>query len=609
MKDLSSLIRPCIRAVAPYFPGKPIAEVRRELGLKRIVKLASNENPLGASPKALRALKDSLGEVHLYPEGGSPLLRKAFARAHGLDCAQVIAGSGSDDILHILCEALLGPEDEVVLSQYSFLRYKHHAAVMGAKIIEVPMEDWTHDLKTMARAVSARTKLVFVTNPNNPTGTYNTLEEVRGLLKALPPSAILVLDEAYYDYAVEKGDYPRSLPDLVRRHQNLFVLRTFSKSYGLAGLRVGVGVGDPSLVAWLDRVRLPFNLTIPSQRAAEAALADSAFLRRSVRSCLSGRESLAKALRSMDFQVVDSAANFLFAQSPLPGRELFKALLRQGVIIRPLDEYGLASHVRVSVGTPEENRFFLAALKKVLSPVSAAAGARRGAPRKAGRKLVIALDGPAGVGKSSAGRRVAQALGCRYLSTGEMYRALAWRALEQDVDLEDERAIARLARRIRWDFRPSSDGVTLSVFVDGKDVSVHLHEERVSRSSSKVSAVPAVRRHLCAIQRRLGRAGGVVMEGRDIGTNVLPRADVKFFLDASVEERARRRTLQLKEQGQPADLGAIREAIAARDLRDRGRKVNPLRKAHDAVLIDSTSLSLDEVVERMLAVVRGGGDA
>ncbi len=359
--------RRALRDVFPYMPGKSIASVQRELGLKNVVKLASNENPLGPAPRAMAAYRKAEKLVALYPEGASPELRLALARHHKIEPESVIAGSGSDEIIRLLCEAFLETEDEVVVSQHGFIRFKQQAAMMGARVIEVPMTDWTHDLELMAKAASPRTKLVFVANPNNPTGTFNTAEEIDALLAAVPKTALVVLDEAYWHYAHAVPGYPKSLPDLVRAHENLVVLRTFSKAYGLAGLRVGYGAGDPELIGWLDRIRMPFNVSLPAQLACVEALKDSAFVRRSVALNETQRGFVVRALGDMGFGVGESATNFVFARSPIPGRELFKTLLRQGVIIRPLDEYGLPHHVRVSIGTPAQNKTLLKGLAQVLA--------------------------------------------------------------------------------------------------------------------------------------------------------------------------------------------------------------------------------------------------
>ena len=360
--------RRALREVFPYQPGKSIASVQRELGLKTVVKLASNENPLGPSPKAMAAYRKAEKFNGLYPEGTSPELRAALARFHKVEPEAVIVGNGSDEIIRLLCEAFLDPEDEVVVSQHGFIRFKQQASMMGARVIEVPMTDWTHDLALMAKSTTARTKLVFVANPNNPTGTYNTADEVDALMKSVPPTALVVLDEAYWHYAHEIPGYPSSLPELVRAHDNLVVLRTFSKAYGLAGLRVGYGVADPELTSWLDRIRMPFNVNLPAQHACLEALKDGAFVKKAIALNDKERAVVARALGDMGFGVGESATNFVFARSPLPGRELFKALLRQGVIIRPLDEYGLPHHVRVSIGTAAQNKALFKALQTVLRP-------------------------------------------------------------------------------------------------------------------------------------------------------------------------------------------------------------------------------------------------
>ncbi|OGS01018.1 MAG: histidinol-phosphate transaminase [Elusimicrobia bacterium RBG_16_66_12] len=366
--------RRALRDIFPYQPGKSIASVQRELGLRSVIKLASNENPLGPSPKAMAEYRRAMMQNALYPEGASPELRKALAAFHKVRPESVIVGNGSDEIIRLLCEAFVDPEDEVVVSQHGFIRFKQQASMMGARVIEVPMTDWTHDLELMAKATSPRTKLVFVANPNNPTGTYNTQDEIEGLLAAAPKDAIVVLDEAYVQFARSIAGYPRSLPDLARRHGNLVVMRTFSKAYGLAGLRVGYAVADPELVGWLDRIRMPFNVNLPAQRACVEALKDEAFVRRTVAVNEAQRALVAASLGDLGFGVGDSATNFVFARSPIPGRELFKALLRLGVIIRPLDEYGLPQHVRVSIGTPAQNKTLLKAMRKAL-PQCQAVGA------------------------------------------------------------------------------------------------------------------------------------------------------------------------------------------------------------------------------------------
>lgn len=358
--------RRCLLHVVSYRPGKSIASVQRELGLKNVLKLASNENPLGPSPKAMAVFRKAAKSCALYPEGTSPELRAAIARFHKVTPESVLIGNGSDELIRLLCEAFLEPEDEVVISQYAFIRFRQQALMMGARVIEVPMTDWAHDLSTMARTASARTKLLFVASPNNPTGTYNTQEELEALLAVVPRSTLVVLDEAYFQYAEQMEGYHKCLPALVRKHPNLVVMRTFSKAYGLAGLRVGYAVADPEVLSWMDRIRMPFNVNLPAQQSCIAALADTAYVRRTVSLAVQGRESMAAALRASGFGVLDSATNFLFIRTPMLGRDLFKSLLKLGIIIRPLDEYGLAGHVRISVGTPSQNKALLNGIRQVL---------------------------------------------------------------------------------------------------------------------------------------------------------------------------------------------------------------------------------------------------
>lgn len=368
------LPRRSLRGVTPYFAEQPSAAIRQELGLKEIVRLCSNESPLGPSPKALAAYREAAGQLSCYPDGGSPELCAALARRYKVGPESVLVGSGSDEIIRMFCEAFLDGDDEVIVSQHGFIRFRQQAIMMGARVIEIPMTDWTCDLETMARAANPRTKLIFLANPNNPTGTYNTEAELKDFLRVLPASTLVVIDEAFYDFAVDNADYPRSLPGLVKRHHNLVILRTFSQAYGLAGLRVGYAVGDPEVLGWLDRIRLPFNVNLPAQRACLAALGDEGFLARTVSLAIKGREGLAQELRELGLGVLDSAANFLFVRSRLRGRVLSRALFKKGIVIHPLDEYGLSEHVRISVGTGRQNTALIRALKDVLKDAQRSGG-------------------------------------------------------------------------------------------------------------------------------------------------------------------------------------------------------------------------------------------
>jgi histidinol-phosphate aminotransferase len=278
----------------------------------------------------------------------------------------VAVGNGSDELGRLVCEAFLSPGDEGLCSASAFIRFRQWAALMGSKARLVPEREHRHDLDALARAVGRRTKLVFIASPNNPTGTYCSAAGLEAFLRRVPRRVLVLLDEAYYEYAARRPDYPRSLPGLLRRHPNLVVLRTFSKAYGLAGLRVGWMAARPELTAWVDRIRMPFNVSLPAQEAARAALADAAHVRRGVDWVEAERPRLARELERRGLRVVPSSANFVMAEAPVPAEELFRRLLRRGVIVRPLAEYGLERHLRISIGGRSENRRLLAALDKEL---------------------------------------------------------------------------------------------------------------------------------------------------------------------------------------------------------------------------------------------------
>lgn len=352
----------------PYLPGRSLEGVKKEHGLKRVVKLASNENALGPSPKAVAAVREAAAKAHLYPDGFSADLREAVARHAGLPTTQVVLGAGSDELIELLGRAYLSAGDNVVVSRHAFIRYKMAADIMDAETIEVPMgSDLKHDLPAMARAVTLRTKLVFVANPNNPTGSYNTTSEVAGFLKSLPNHVLAVLDEAYYEYArVLAPGYADGL-SFLKDGSRVVVLRTFSKAYALAGLRLGWGGFPRDVADALERIRPPFNINAAAQAAGAAALADRDHVRRSVKVMAAEMKKVKKALASAGFECWPSAANFLLIKTaPRPGREVFEALLMRGVIIRALDEYGLGGYVRVTIGLPSENRLFLKAWDDVM---------------------------------------------------------------------------------------------------------------------------------------------------------------------------------------------------------------------------------------------------
>jgi histidinol-phosphate aminotransferase len=361
---------PGVRGLTPYQPGKPISELERELGLDRIIKLASNENPLGPSPKALEAVRRGLSELHLYPDGGGYELKTALASHLGVAAGQITLGNGSNDVLELAARAFLSAEHAAVYSEHAFAVYPIVTQAIGAESRIAPAHDgsrgprYGHDLDGMARLVDGKVRLVFVANPNNPTGTWLTRSELRRFLAEMPDHVIVVVDEAYFEY-VREPDFPDSLAWL-GDFPNLIVTRTFSKAYGLAGLRVGYAVSSPEIADLLNRVRQPFNVNAPALAASAAALADADHLARSVRLNEEGLKQLATAFSRSGLSFIPSVGNFITVDLGRPAAPVYDGLLREGVIVRPVANYGLPNHLRVTVGTAEENEIFLNALARVL---------------------------------------------------------------------------------------------------------------------------------------------------------------------------------------------------------------------------------------------------
>jgi histidinol-phosphate aminotransferase len=358
---LETLVRPHILALEPYQPGKPAEELDRELGIQGSIKLASNENPLGPSPRAVEAMQAALATVHRYPDGESHALRIALAARLGVDGAQLVFGAGADEILELLAKVLLGPGDECVFAWPSFAMYPIVVQGMGATSVRVPLDgNLVHDLPALARAVTPRTKLVFVCNPNNPTGTSVGAEAFDRFVASLPQPLVLAIDEAYVDFA-RRVDFPDSLA-WVRRRPGTIAMRTFSKISGLAGVRIGYGVADPELASYLQRARHPFNVSRLAEAAALAALDDDEFRQRTRRVNQEGVEYLTRELRALGVEVWPTDANFLLARA---GAGIQARLLREGLIVRPLGGFGMPDHVRISVGLPEENELLIKALRRL----------------------------------------------------------------------------------------------------------------------------------------------------------------------------------------------------------------------------------------------------
>jgi len=354
-------IRPEILSIDPYVPGKPIAEVERELGLTGVVKLASNENPLGPSPAALEAVRQSLQGLHRYPDGGGSALRRAIADTLVVSPDEIVLGNGSDEIVDLLAKTVLREGDEAVMASPTFGIYRIAVLAHRGRPVEIPLRRGRHDLGAMADAVTSRTRLVFVCNPNSPTGTSIGRNEILSLLGRLPDDVILVCDHAYEDY-VTAANFPGAA-SLLQTGRPVVVLRTFSKIYGLAGLRIGYGVGPADLIGYLNRVRLPFNVSTVAQAAAIAALKDQAHVRASRAVNAEGKASLTKAFTEMGLAFYPTEANFLYVDVGRDGRKVFQAMLKHGVIVRHLE----GTWLRITIGLPEENRRCVHVLANVLA--------------------------------------------------------------------------------------------------------------------------------------------------------------------------------------------------------------------------------------------------
>ncbi len=354
-----------VRGIAPYVPGKPIAETARELGMQEasILKMASNESPLGASPKALAAIRGALEVLHYYPDGGGYDLKALIARQLGVTPEHLVLGNGSNDVLELVARAFLTRDDSAIYSKHAFMVYPLVVQAIGATGIEVPARDYATDLDAMAAAVRPDTKLVFVANPNNPTGTFTPWEELERFVARLPRHLLVVFDEAYGEYLPDELRSPT--PGWLARHPNLVVSRTLSKAFGLAGLRMGYGVADPQVAEVMNRVRQPFNVNHLAMVAALAALEDHEFIAKSRAVNAQGLKQLAAGFERLGLEYIPSYGNFITVRVGEADR-IYRAMLAEGVIVRPIAGYGMPAHLRVTVGLPEHNERFLAALGRAL---------------------------------------------------------------------------------------------------------------------------------------------------------------------------------------------------------------------------------------------------
>jgi histidinol-phosphate aminotransferase len=358
-------LSPFLKTLPVYQPGRPIEEVAREMNLPAdsIIKVASNENPFGPSPLALAAMQKVLANLNLYPDGNAFYLKQKLAAKLGVETTNLILGNGSNEIIEFVSHALLAPGDDVVVSQFCFAIYPIVAKMFGANLVIVPAKDHGHDLPAMLKAITPKTRIVFVANPNNPTGTLAPREEVIQFVNEVPDDVLLVMDEAYIEFLDDAVD----LVPLIRLgvRKNLILMRTFSKIYGLAGLRVGYGIGNPEFISALEKTRQPFNINSLAQAAALAALDDDEHVRKTRANNFAGLEFFRRAFRDLKLEFVPSYANFILVRVG-EGQKVFDAMQKQGVIVRPMGGYQLPEWIRISVGTPQENERGLGALKKSL---------------------------------------------------------------------------------------------------------------------------------------------------------------------------------------------------------------------------------------------------
>jgi histidinol-phosphate aminotransferase len=367
-----SFFKPAVRDLVPYEPGKPVEEVQRELGLERVVKLASNEGPFGPFPAALAAIERCAPELNRYPDGGAYRLRAALAELHDVRFEEVAVGAGSDGLVDGLSQGALAPGDEIVCGWPSFPSYVIDAQKLGAVAHTVPLRDHRYDLDAMLEAITPRTKLIYVCHPNNPTGTMNTRRELEAYFERVPEHVLTVLDQAYLEY-IDDADYPNGIVEYVKAGRRAIVLRTFSKIYGLAGLRVGYAIGPATVVTALGKVRRAFDITMPAQEAALASLDDGGELERRRLANTEQRPRVEQILREHGFEpAVPAVANFVYAEVGEDSRPLFERLLREGVIVRPTHGFGGPNAIRVTVGTAEENDFLAEALGRVRGTLTAA---------------------------------------------------------------------------------------------------------------------------------------------------------------------------------------------------------------------------------------------
>lgn len=364
--NYKNLALPGVQNIKPYQGGKPVEELERELGITNVIKLASNENPLGLSMTARKAIEGALANGARYPDGNGYYLKAKLAEKYNIHPNQLTLGNGSNDILDLIARGFLGPENNAVFSQHAFIIYQLVVMVQSACSVVVPAKNWGHDLHAMAAAIDERTRLVFIANPNNPTGTWVQQDELALFLEKIPAEVLVIVDEAYMEYAEDSGFGYSSALSLINQYPNLIITRTFSKAYGLASLRVGYGISHPDVADVLNRIRQPFNINSMALAAAVAVLDDQDYLDRSIAVNRNGYQQLVDGFERLGLSYIPSAGNFIAVEILGDTQRLYQSLLAQGVIVRPIGLYEMPNHLRVSIGLPEENQRFLNVLEQLL---------------------------------------------------------------------------------------------------------------------------------------------------------------------------------------------------------------------------------------------------
>jgi len=361
--DFIALANKGVQELHPYQPGKPISELERELGITNIVKLASNENPIGISAKAKAAMEKEFGDLARYPDANGYYLKAKLAERLGVGIGQITLGNGSNDVLELIARVFVAPEHEVIYSQHAFVVYPIVTQAIGAKKVVIPAKDWGHDLEATAAAITPNTRMIFIANPNNPTGTWVNKTDLKAFMDKVPQDVIVVVDEAYYEY-VEDADYPQTIP-WIKDYPNLIVTRTFSKAYGLAGVRAGYAVANEEITGLINRPRQPFNMNSLALAAAEAVLDDHAYLQKALDVNKSGMQQLISAFGELGYDYIPSVTNFITVDMKQAAGPLYQQMLEQGVIVRPVGNYEMPNHLRISIGLEEENAKFIRVLREM----------------------------------------------------------------------------------------------------------------------------------------------------------------------------------------------------------------------------------------------------